>query len=201
MGGKGGGDAAEQARRDEEARQARIREGTTRINGIFEGFGDNFFNSRKQAYIDYANPQLEDQYGKTQKELTFALDRAGLLDSSVRGQKTGELQQLYDTNKQQIADQALAYEGQTRNSIEDARGNLISTLNATGDAEGAASAALARSQALSQPTAYSPLSNLFVDFTSALGTQYALDRANSATNRNAAAPTLFPQRSSAVKVT
>lgn len=142
------------------------------------GFTDDYFKGLRQNYIDYATPQLEDQYGKAQKELTFALARGGNLDSSVRGDKAGELQQLYDLNKQQVADQALAYEGEARNSVEDARSNLIATLNATGDAQGAANSAIARASALSKPAAYSPLSQLFADFTAGLGTQAALERAN-----------------------
>lgn len=142
------------------------------------GFGDDYFNKLRQNYIDYATPQLEKQYGDASKELTFALARGGNLDSSVRGDKAGELQQLYDLNKQQVADQALSYEGEARNSVEDARSNLIATLNATGDAQGAASSAIARASALSKPAAYSPLSQLFADFTAGLGTQAALERAN-----------------------
>src|SRR6478736_3044441 len=53
------------------------------------GFGDDFFNDRREAYMNYATPQLEDQYGDAQKQLTFALARGGLLDSSVRGEKAG----------------------------------------------------------------------------------------------------------------
>lgn len=142
------------------------------------GFDDAFFTGRRQSFIDYATPQIEDQYGKAQRELTFALDRAGLLDSSARAQKAGELQQLYDLNKQQVADQALSYESEARTSVEDARSNLIATLNATGDAQGAANAALTRSQVLSKPASYSPLSNLFSDFTAGLGQQAALERAS-----------------------
>lgn len=142
------------------------------------GFNDDFFNGRKQAYLDYATPQLEDQYGKAKKELTFSLARSGLLDSSVRAQKTGELQQSYDLNMQGIADEALSQETQARNAAEDARSNLISTLNATGDAEGAANSALTRASALSRPATFSPLTQLFSDFTSTLGTQAALERAN-----------------------
>lgn len=142
------------------------------------GFNDEHFRGRRQAFLDYANPQLADQYGDAQKELTFALTRSGLLDSSARGQKAGELQKQYDLNAQQIADQALASEGEARTAVEDARAGLIATLNATGDATQAANSALARSSALSQPAAYSPLSNLFSGFLSTLGTQAALERAN-----------------------
>lgn len=179
MGNKNsGGGEAKAARRAEEKRQAEIRAGTTKINGIFEQFDDGFYGDRQKAFMDYASPQLEDQYGDAQKQLTFALARNGTLDSSVRGQKTGDLQQSYDLNKQQISDQALASSTEARNATEDARANLIATLNATGDAKGAANSALARSSALSKPAAYSPLTNLFADFTSTLGTQAALERAN-----------------------
>ncbi|MDK4729336.1 hypothetical protein [Rhizobium phaseoli] len=179
MGKKSGGNEAKQARKDEQERQARIRDGTSKVNSIFDGqFNDNYFNKQRDSYINYANPQLEDQYGNAQKELTFALARAGQLDSSARADKEGELQKLYDLNKQKVADDALAYSTKAKTSVEDARSNLISTLNATGDAEGAANSAIARASALSEPAAYSPLTQLFSDFTSALGTQAALEKAN-----------------------
>lgn len=141
------------------------------------GFNDDFYAGRRQAYLDYATPQLEDQYGNAQKQLVFSLDRGGNLDSTARAEKMSELQKLYDIQKQQVADKALSSETQARNAVEDARSNLISMLNVTGDAEGAASQALARSEALSAPAEYSPLNQLFVDFTNGLGTQAAQERA------------------------
>jgi hypothetical protein len=178
MGSKGGGGEAAAAREDEAKRQRSIRQGTSRVNDIFGQFDDEFFNGRRDAYTAYATPQLEDQYGDAQKELTFALTRAGLLDSSVRGQKAGELQQRNDLLAQQIGDQALASANADRNAVEDARANLIATLNATGDATGVANQALTRASVLSKPQAYNPLTNLFADFTYGLGTQAALERAN-----------------------
>lgn len=267
MGKDNGSDEAAKARADEEARQARIRQGTTRINTIFDGgktvtgavgagaydptktyynadgstwapqagalekimtggggggggrdgdhtsnpvrtifkpisdaiqfataqkkglysgattstgFNDAFFNGRRDAYSNYATPQLEQQKNDAGKQLTFSLDRGGLLDSSVRGEKQSDLQRLYDTQKQAVADKALSYETTARNSVEDARANLISTLNATGDAEGASKSALARSQALSAPPAYDPLGQLFTDFTNGLGMQAAQERSYAA---------------------
>lgn len=203
MGKKSGGGEAAAARKDEEKRQAEIRAGTSRVNDIFGQFNDNFYDGRKQAFLDYASPQLEDQYGDAQKQLTFSLARNGTLDSSIRGEKVGDLQKAYDLNKQQIADQALASSTDARNATEDARANLIATLNATGDATGAANAALARSSALSKPAAYSPLTSLFADFTSTLGTQAALERANYYSGGQTGArysTGLFAPSSGAVKV-
>lgn len=177
MGGKSGGNEAALARKEEQERQERIRTGTKKVDTIFKNnFGDAFFDARRDAYTGYANPQLEDQYGDANKQLTFALDRGGLLNSSARGEKAGDLQKLYDLNKQEIADKGLSYSTQAKSSVEDARGNLISTLNATGDAEGAANAALTRATVLSEPAAYSPLGQLFGDFTNTLGIQAAQER-------------------------
>jgi hypothetical protein len=189
MGGKSGGNkAANQARADEQARQSKIREGTDRIGGIFDSqFNDQFFDGRKQAFLDYARPQLEDQFGDAQKQLTFALARGGNLDSSVRGQKSAELQKQFDLNQQQIADKALSSSTESRNAVEDARSNLVATLNATGDAQGAANSAISRASALSQPAAFSPLTQLFADFTQGLGQQAALERADSLFGRGVGA--------------
>lgn len=167
------------------------------------GFDDAFYGNRRQAYVDYAQPQLDQQYADAQKELTYALARNGTLDSSVRGEKTGELKKLYDLNSQKVADDALSYETDARNAVESARADLISTLNATGDAEGAANSALARSAALSQPAAFSPLASLFVDFTNALGTQAAANRADyyaSGAPSAGGGATIYNRSNKAVKV-
>ncbi len=178
MGGSRGPTEADAARADEAARQQSIRDGTSRINDIFGQFNDDYFNKRRDAYTAYANPQLQQQKSDAEKELTFALTRGGLLDSSVRAQKTGELQKRNDLLAQQIGDQALSAANQERNAVEDARANLVATLNATGDATGVANQALTRASVLSKPQAYNPLTNLFADFTAGLGAQGALERAN-----------------------
>lgn len=190
MGGKSGaGDAAEAARRDEQERQQRVRAGTKRVNSIFgENFDDEFFEGRRESFLGYAMPQLNDQYGDAQQELTYSLARGGNLNSSTRGDQASELQKLFDTNSQQITDRAMSYENQARNAVEDARSNLITTLNATGDAEGAANSALSRATVLSRPEAYSPLGQLFVDFTSGLGAQAAQERAAAASGGLYTAP-------------
>ncbi|WP_068314932.1 hypothetical protein [Polycladidibacter hongkongensis] len=180
MGKKGGSKEAARARREEEQRQARVRAGTSQINSVFDGqFTDDFFKTRAQSYLDYANPQLEDQYNNATKELSFALARSGTLDSSVRGGKLSELQKLYDIEKQNVADQAQAQSKQLRGEVERSRGDLISTLSATGDAKTASNSAINQAELLSKPAAFSPLENLFADFMSGLGTQVALERAAS----------------------
>lgn len=205
MGGKASKSASNQARFDEDARQQKIRDGTARVGNIFENnFNDDFYKGRRDAFTNFATPQLEDQYGDAQKQLTYSLARSGTLDSSIRGEKVGELQKLFDTNKQDIADKAVANETEARNNVEGARTDLIQTLSATGDAEGAANSALSRATALSQPAAFNPLSQLFAGFTSTLGQQAAQEKAEALSGGAYKAKYntgLFGTPSSSVKVT
>lgn len=175
---KGGGDGgAAQARQAQQNRQNAIQGGTAQINGILDGqFTPDFYTGRRQAYLNFATPQLDDQYADARKQLTFSLDRSGLLDSSARTEKEAELQKTYDTNKRAISDRALGYENQARTAVEDARANLTSMLSATGDAGGAVSSAISRAGALSSPDAYDPIGQMFGTFTGALGNQAGLER-------------------------
>lgn len=163
------------------AMKAGLFSGVGKSTGAFSG---DFFDKRRQAYVDYAMPQLQDQYKDAQRELTYSLARGGNLASSTNAVQTGDLSKLYGTNQQAIADKALGYSNEARTAVEDARSDLIKTLNATGDAEGAATGALNRASALSRPDTYSPLSQLFADFTSTLGTQAALERSEAMQGRN-----------------
>lgn len=179
----GGGTSVEakKARKAEDKRQENIRRGTASINQTFDAeFNPDFFDRQRKSYLDYANPQVDKQRADAGKELTFSLARSGLLDSSSRGSLEAELKKKYDLARLDVADKARSYENQARTSVEDARQGLITTLNATGDAQGAANAAVTRAGTLSQPPAYSPLTQLFADFTAGLGTQAAAERSYAA---------------------
>lgn len=179
---KGGSNKeAERAREAEEARQARIRQGTENINQVFdENFTPQFYNDQAKAYRQYAMPQVNEQYEDAGNKLAFDLSRRGLTDSSIRADKSADLSELYELNRQGVVDKAREYSTNARTGAEDARNDLILTLQSTGDAAGAAQAANARADALSRPPAYSPLEDVFLSFTSGLATQAALERAQAA---------------------
>ena len=171
-GGKGGSGAADAARAEEAARQERIRAGTQSINSTFDSqFNDEFYEERRQSYLDYATPQLEQQYDDARKSLTYALDRAGTTDSSIRAAREAELQRAYDTNMRTLSDTALNYENDARNNVESARASLVQQLNASADQDAAIQNATSRAEALSAPVGYSPIGQMFSSFTGALGQQ------------------------------
>jgi hypothetical protein len=168
------------ARQQEEARQGEIRTGRESINSVFGQFDDDFFAGNRQAFKDYAMPQLDRQFTDAGKELTFDLARSGLRNSSVRGEQASRLQGLYDQNAQQVTNEALSREQQQRNAVEGSRADLISLLQTTGDAQGATNQALSRASMLSAPQPFSPVGQMFQDFTSGLSTQAAMERAGAA---------------------
>ncbi|MGU3360337.1 hypothetical protein ACLBWX_08395 [Methylobacterium sp. M6A4_1b] len=198
----GAGKAAKQAQADEAARQATIRAGTQQVNDTFSQFDEPFFTKQRDSYTGFALPQLDDQYGKAQKTLTFALARDGNLNSSAQAQQNAELQKTYDTQRLAIADQGQSYANQARSSVEDARGNLISTLNATGDATQAAQSAAARAGALSAPQGYSPIGDAFNGVLGALAVNAQNNRAQALlTGKPMANASLFGSTANAVKTT
>lgn len=173
----GAGAAAKQARADEAIRQANIRAGTNQINQTFDGqFTDGFYDKQRQNYLTFQLPQLDDQYGNAQRTLTYALARDGNLNSSTRGFQQGQLQKTYDTARTNVADQAQSYANTARSNVEQARSNLIATLNATGDATQAANSASSQATILAQPAAYSPLADVFAAGSSAAAQQALLER-------------------------
>ena len=160
---------AAQQREDEISRQSRIQSGMSEIDRIFGGsFTPEFYAKQRQAYMDYATPQLDREYGQTKDDLIYALSRSGLLDSSAGQAENANLSRAYDRNRIDSAGKAMDVENTARAGAEGARSNLVATLNATGDDANAAATALRQSQNLSMPQGYSPLAGLFSDVSGAI---------------------------------
>ena len=161
---------AAEARQREEERQARIKTGTAKIDQVFGTFDDSFYNTRKGEYLDYYQPQLDDQFKKAQDELTYAFARNGTLNSTMAADKQAELKSKYDTEKAGILSQADTAIGEMQSRNNNEKSALVSQLQATGDADRVSNEALGRTQQLFQerPT-YNPLGDIFAGVASAIG--------------------------------
>lgn len=168
------------ARQEENARQARIRAGTASIDEMFAQFDDDFYEGRRQAYVDFARPQLEEQANEARENLIFALARNGTLNGTARIGQTADLDRQYNENLQDIESRGLDFASEARNNVEGARADLVSALQVTGDNVGASNAALSRAKSLATPEPYSPLGQLFADGTAAFSQQAALEKAYTA---------------------
>jgi hypothetical protein len=161
---------AEEARAREAERQARIAAGTDKINETFSVFDDAFFGQRKDAYLGYYQPQLDDQFNSAKEDLTFALARAGTLNSSMAGEKQADLLNRYDVERAGLLSQADNENAAARSRFQNEKSALVSQLNATGDADRVSNEALARTQQLFQERpAYNPLGDIFSGAAGAVG--------------------------------
>ena len=133
-------------------------------------FDTNFYDQRRQAYIDNYAPQLADQFSKARSDMAFALARAGLGRSSVAADQNARLQAANAVQSATIASQAESDVSSLRNRVEDQRANLVTQLNASADPGGTANLALARTQSLAaEPVTYNALGDVFTGFAQGIG--------------------------------
>lgn len=142
----------------------------------YEGFNDDFYNARATEYMNYANPQLEDQFTDAAKQLTLKLARAGLLDSSARVNQTAKLNRDYQLQKTGIADKAQEYANQARSNVEGARSELVNMNAASADSAMIANEAANRLASLKQMPQFEVLTPLFTNVGEGIATQADLER-------------------------
>lgn len=161
---------AAEARKREEERQARIKAGTTKIDETFAPFNDDYYGQRKSAFLDFYRPQIEDQFGEAKKQLTYALARNGILNSTMAADESGKLTKDYNTNWASIVSKADADVNNLKSNVANEKSALVQQLNATGDADRVTNEALGRTQMIfDQRPDYNPLGDIFAGVGDAFG--------------------------------
>lgn len=166
-----GNDGAEEARRLEQQRNARIKTGLGSINSTFAQFNPQFYEQRKQDYVNYAMPQLYKQLGNTQRQTFYGLANRGLAGSGAAQTAASNLQYEADVQKQGISDTAVQQASALRKEVENQRSQLIAQLQASADPTSAAQQAIASAGVFSAPSPMAPIGNLFGDFARMYATQ------------------------------
>jgi len=164
MGGGGDGGAGD-ARREEMQRQARIKDGTARINTVFDGgFTPDFYNNQAAAYEGYALPELERQFNRAGNDATYALANRGQLRSSTRNTMGATLDVEKARKQREVADTGMARANELRGNVEDQRSRLISQVIASGDPSNATQAAIAAAGQFQTPSQATGLGQFFNDW-------------------------------------
>lgn len=164
---------ADEARSDADARTAAVNTGKQNIDSAFSGFNDDYFNQVSNAYKNYAQPQLDDQYTAAKKNITYALARNGTTNSSIAGDEFGQLAKQYATNESGIAGTADDYANNQRQTVASNKNDVTNQLISSGDADAANTAAISAAKSIAIPASFSPLGNLFTNV-SALAAQNKL---------------------------
>lgn len=167
---------AERVRAEEEARQGRVREGADKINQTFAGYDDDFYKGITQNYLDYATPQVEDQFQDAARQLRINLARNAMLNSSVNVDRKAKLQEDFDKAMREQSLKGKQYANTTQQNLEAAKTDLLSQNQNIADPVLIANAAANRANAAAELPPYSPLGDLFAGAAEGFATQLELEQ-------------------------
>lgn len=136
------------------------------INTAFAGFTPQFYQNRTQAYENYAMPQVGQQFRQNQQGLIQNLGDRGLLRSSAALQGNQALQNANTQATQQVANQGLSQSQQLQSQVANQQAQLYGQAQTASDPSAIASSALATASGFTQPSAFTPIGNLFNNFAS-----------------------------------
>jgi hypothetical protein len=129
----------------------------------FEGFQEPFFEQRAQDYVNFALPQLAQQYQQNRNAILFGLANRGLTGSSIEAQARASLEREAGKGRQTIADTGLEQANQLRRDIESARQQAISQLYQSADPAQALQGAVRTAIGFQAPSVLAPLTNMFAN--------------------------------------
>jgi len=127
----------------------------------FEGFTPEFYNKRAQDYINYALPQLADQYRQTRNSIGFGLANRGLQNSTVATDARSRLEREAGRNRQTIADTGLEQANQLRRDVEASREQALQQLQQSADPAGAVQSAIKSAMGFQRAPVFTPIANAF----------------------------------------
>lgn len=161
----GGGASDGGAAKAEKQRQARIQTGMADINKDFAGFDDNYFKGVSQDYLNYATPQMMNQYQQTKNQLAYSLARNGLSNSGAAVSKNAALGTELSRQESNLANAGQSEANTARAKVSDAQTNVTNQLISSGDPSVAREQAATATAGLRTPGAFAPIGNLFADWT------------------------------------
>lgn len=164
-GGGGGGDGGAGA---EAERQRKITEGMRSIDQTFGRFTPDYYGEFERKAYAQTEPDIETQYKDAVRNATYALSRGGNRRSSAGANAYADLKERYDRAKLEANDRARQAAAARRSEVESARSATVSQLNATADPYAAAQAAARQAESLTAPPAYSPVTDIFSQWTAQL---------------------------------
>lgn len=132
-------------------------------NQTFTGFDENFYKQREKAYLDYALPQVGDQFRQARDQLKYALSSRGLLNSSVEAKGQSDLNRSSGSARQAVGDEATRQVNETRRGVADAKQKAIDMLYQTADPAQAFQSAIRTSSEARLPSTFTPLANMFAN--------------------------------------
>ena len=167
-GGGGGGSQYESAAEAEARRQLKVDAGLEEIEKIFGQYDQDFYDKSSDAYLDYYEPQLEDQFKEGLKELQFALARGGRFGSSTEVNRKAKAAEELGFQKNELASGAIQAADASEKAVTAAKRDMTNLNQINANPDLAASLSQAQSGILNQPAKFDPLLDVFGNITEGL---------------------------------
>ena len=130
----------------------------------------NLFDQRKQDYLDWATPQVSQQFGDASDQLLFRLHDMGHgAGSSTMINRQGRLQDDYTQARADTVDRGIDLANQAKQDVNAQRSNLINLLHQTGDPNAISGQMSRVIDSLRTPPSFNPIGPLFQNATAGLG--------------------------------
>jgi hypothetical protein len=170
--GGGGGDgsqpAYESAAEAEARRQLKVDAGLAEIEKVFGQYDQDFYDKSSDAYLDYYEPQLDDQFKDGLKELQFALARGGRFGSSTEVNRKADAAEEYGIQKNELASGAIKAANDSEASVTAAKRDMTNLNQVNANPDLAASLSNSQAGVLNQPPKFDPLLDVFGSITEGL---------------------------------
>lgn len=125
------------------------------------GFNQDFYNQRAQAYENFAEPQLAQQYQKEQANTNYGLARVGLSNSGAADYLNKSLQNQMTTNQQGVANQGLSQAQALEAQVNQEQNTLIGQAETAANPSSIAQQAVGAASQFQAPSAFAPVGQLF----------------------------------------
>jgi hypothetical protein len=160
FGGTNDGGAAAQLA----AQQANVKTSENEINQNFAGFTPAFYDQAATDYTNAVTPGNQENYQATKNNLTYALARAGIMNSGAAVQRDNSLSKTLSSSNSQIANNAQNQSNTLEANVNSQKGQLVNQAVAGTDPTAISSMASGAASQLRAPSAIQPLGNLFADW-------------------------------------
>lgn len=149
----------------EEQRQQRIRDAVTKIGQVFGAYDDDYYGGIKKDYLNYATPQLDDQYNQARRQLILSLKGGPGTASSYGAKSMADLKRRYYTQRAGLQENALSFADQVRSNISKAKQGLTDQARTGSGIDKIGEMAAREAQNAATPPSYDPIADVFSAFT------------------------------------
>jgi hypothetical protein len=135
---------ADETRRREEERQARINAGVAAVRDAFKGYDDAYYDRQRSAFVAANEDTLRKQQAQEGEQAFYNMARVGTLNSSMGNRMRGDLAAGFARQNNDLFQGAEDYVAQQRDQVFNTQSQLEAQVRSSADETGAANMATAQ---------------------------------------------------------